>query len=99
MNAQTLEDVLHNHRRENKQGRHRVHNEGSSSMVVLESSQPQGGGGPRVPGLGLWRKLFFFFLAMLRGLVPRPGIETRVPAVRAPSSNHRTAREFPGENI
>ena len=28
-------------------------------------------------------------------LVPQPGIEPGAPAVRAPSPNHWTAREFP----
>ena len=34
-----------------------------------------------------------------RILVPRPGIEPRIPAVEARSLNHWTTREYPGEQI
>ena len=43
--------------------------------------------------------IFFFFFwpghATFRILVPRPGIEPRPTAVKAPSPNYRTTREFP----
>ena len=42
--------------------------------------------------------LFFFFwphLASCGMLVPQPGIEPGATAVKAPSTNHWTTREFP----
>ena len=44
-------------------------------------------------------KVFFFFrlcCAACGTLVPQPGIEPRPMAVKAPSPNQWTAREFPG---
>ena len=48
----------------------------------------------------MWEKerVVFFFLPHLaahRVLAPQPGIEPQAPAVKAPSPNHWTIREFP----
>ena len=41
------------------------------------------------------RILFYFIFLACGILFPRPGIEPRAPAVRVPSPNYGTAREFP----
>ena len=55
------------------------------------------GGGWKM-GCGERKEFFFFFLPHLaagRTLVSQPGIEPQAPAVKVPSPNHWTVREFP----
>ena len=66
-------------------------------LLLVPASATSLGDTACLPSLFFYCILFYFWLFQVacRILVPQPGIEPGVPAVRVPSPNHWTAGEFP----